>query len=428
MTTPTREIRPLSRPPRASVTPPGSKSLTNRALILASLAEQPSTITGALRADDTEAMVDALAALGVDVSANWAIGELHVNPGSTLAPGETPLVTTRLSGTTARFIIPAIAALGLHATVDGAEQLRNRPIAPLVDALRSLGAKIDYLNRDGYLPLRVDGAPLTGGEVVVDAGYSSQFLSALLLSAATMPGGLAVTVADTLVAEPFVALTIETLRAFGVHTDRSGAHSYVIAQQPVRGTTYHVEPDATAASYFFGAAMITGGAVTVEGLGRSSAQGDMAFVDVLEQMGATVTRDATATTVVGGPISGIDVDLGRIPDTALTLAAVAAFGDGPTRIRGVEYIRGHETDRITAAVTELRRLGCGATETEDGFIIEPGPIQPAAIATYGDHRMAMSFALVGLRASGIVIEDPAVVAKTYPEFFTDLELLREDAH
>lgn len=422
----TISIEPLQRPPEVTVTPPGSKSLTNRALILATLADGRSTITGALRADDTEAMIEALESIGVGLSVDWARHEITVTPPLGEPAPSSPRVMARQSGTTARFVLPALAVLGIPATLDGAEQLRRRPIAPLVDSLRTLDVDITYVDGDGFLPLTVDGRRARGGTVVVDAGYSSQYLSALLLSAARFPGGLHVHLAAELVAAPFVQLTLEVLEAFGVEVTRAPDGSFVIAEQPVRSCTYHVEPDATAASYFFAAAMITGGSITVAGLGKTSRQGDLAFLDVLERMGAEVIRRDDSITVIGGSIRAIDVDLRDLPDTALTLAAVAVFADGPTRVRGVEYIRGHETDRIAAVVAELRRLGVGAHETQDGFVVEPRAPRPGVVATYGDHRMAMSFSLVGLRARGIVIADPTVVDKTYPDFFRDLALLRGD--
>lgn len=417
------EIATLTEPPIASLRVPGSKSLTNRALVMAALAASPSTIGGALVADDTAAMIDVLGRLGARIGRDDS-GDLQVTPIPTfpLEPfDDVPIeVDARLSGTTSRFVLPLAALTHRRVRLDGREGLRLRPIDPLVDALRVLGADIVYEAREGGLPLLIDGRGFIGGEVTVEGSASSQFLSALLLSGASMPKGLTVEVAGELVARPFIDMTIDVLAEFGVQVTQSGRGRFVVSPQRAAGITYRVEPDATAASYFFSAAAITGGTVTMEGLGKRSRQGDMAFVDVLARMGATVDRREDSTVVRGGALVGIDVDLGAIPDTAQTLAAVAAFAEGPTRVRGVDFIRGHETDRIKAVVTEARRAGLDATETDDGFVITPAPLHPTVIETYGDHRMAMSFALLGLRVPGISIADPGVVAKTYPGYFDDL--------
>lgn len=420
-----RSIEPLTAPPDAAVRPPGSKSITNRALILAAFADAPSTILGALDADDVDAMIDALRSLGTRIERTG--DRLRIEPAN--SPGDIgPLtVDARLSGTTSRFVLPAAALAGVPVTVDGAGPLRRRPMGPLLDALVALGVRVTCTGAPGCLPVRVDGGGVAGGHVSVDGSSSSQFLSALLLSASRFPDGLHIVLTGTPVALPFVELTVSIMQAFGLDVDTSSPGAFAVPQGVANGRSFAVEPDATAASYFFAAAAITGGRVRVDGLGASSLQGDLAFLDVLEQMGATIHRSEEWTEVVGSALRGVDVDLSAIPDTALTLAAVAVFADGPTRVRGVDFIRGHETDRVAAVVTELRRMGLDAEETDDGFVIRPGDPRPTLVRTYDDHRMAMSAALIGLRATGIRIADPGVTAKTYPGFWRDLERLRRSS-
>jgi 3-phosphoshikimate 1-carboxyvinyltransferase len=408
-------VAPLGAPLDATVRPPGSKSITNRALLCAALAPGSSTLTGVLFADDTRAMLGAIGALGATVDADPATATVTVT-GTDLRTG-TPdaVVDARQSGTTARFILPAAALRPGRTVVDGAPQLRARPIGPVLDALRDLGAEVSAA---GALPATVRG-PMRGGPVRLSGHVSSQFLSGLLMAGPLMAGGLAVELSTPLVSVPYVELTRAVMAAFGV-----GVDGLSVAPGSYRATRYDVEPDASAASYFLGAAAVAGGTVTVRGLGTGSAQGDVGFADVLERMGARVSRTADSLTVsVAGRLTGVDVDMSDISDTAQTLAAVAVFADSPTRVRGIGFIRRKETDRLAAVVTELRRAGIDAVEDEDGFTIHPGPPRPTRFATYDDHRMAMSLSLLGLRAPGIEIANPGCVSKTYPNFFADLAAL-----
>ena len=409
-------IEVLGSPPDVEVTVPGSKSLTNRALVCAALADGRSIITGALVADDTAAMTGCLEELGArltwdgtTVAVDGVAGRITVNAAD---------LDARLSGTTSRFVLPLLALAAGRLRLDGAPPLRRRPMGPSLDALRSLGAAVEEEGEPGHLPVVVIG-PVRGGEVAVRGDLSSQFVSGLLLAGPCMPDGLRLTLLSTLVAEPFVEMTAAVMREFGAEVDgltvRTGSY---------RAHTYVVEPDASAASYLLAAAAMTRGRVTVMGLGHASLQGDLAFCDVLASMGATVALGEGSVTVTGGALRGVDVDLSSMPDMAQTFAVVAAAAEGPSRVRGVDVIRGHETDRIRAVVTELRRCGVDAGETDDGFTIDPAPIQPATIETYDDHRMAMSFALLGLIAPGMRITDPDVVGKTFPGFWDALARLR----
>ena len=415
-----RSIEPLTEPPDATVRLPGSKSITNRALVCAALADGESVLEGALVADDTEAMVGCLAALGAAISVEGDRTTV-AGTGGHLAPSAE--LDARLSGTTARFVLP-VAALGSGPyRLDGAEPLRRRPMGPSLDALRSLRARVDAQGEPGHLPVVVHG-PLHGGEISLSGDASSQFLSGLLLAGPAVADGLAVRLAGGLVSRPYVDMTVRVMAAFGARVDQEGG-LYRVLEAPYRARRYVIEPDASAASYFLAAAAITGGRVRIEGLGRGSLQGDVDFLDVLERMGADVRWEDDAVEVRGtGRLRGLTVDLADLSDTAQTLAAVAVFADTPTRVTGIGFIRGKETDRIGAVVRELRRAGIEAEEESDGFVVHPGTPQPATIETYDDHRMAMSFALLGLRSPGISIADPGCVAKTFPGFWTAFDALR----
>lgn len=419
------EVVPLTSPPDATVVVPGSKSLTNRALVAAALATGPSTLTGALDADDTRAMIDGLRALGVRIEAHDQATRLEVDGVAGRPPVPDPEVQVRLSGTTARFLAPVLALVGGTGHLDGLAPFRRRPMGPSIDALRQLGCAVAELGVSGHLPISVTGGPVAGGTVEVAGDVSSQFLSGLLLLGPTLPDGLTVRLTTELVSEPYVAMTAEVLAAFGARVARPDASTFHLPGTGMTGRTYAVEPDASAASYLLAAAAITGGRVRVPGLGAGSCQGDVAFAEVLARMGAEIRLDDTHIEVVGsGRLHGIEVDLGGMSDTAQTLAMVAVAADGPTRITGIGFIRAKETDRIAAVVTELTRLGIDAREEPDGLVIHPGTPRPGVVETYDDHRMAMSFALLGLTTPGIRIADPGCVAKTFPDYFTVLEQLR----
>jgi 3-phosphoshikimate 1-carboxyvinyltransferase len=397
-------IKQLREPPDVSMRPPGSKSITNRALLCASLAEGTSTLRGALFAQDTQAMMDAVAALGCGLNTDRASGTVQVHGAGRRRPAEPVRIDARQSGTTSRFILPAAALGTARVIVDGAPQLRSRPFGPLLGALEQLGVSVQALERPGCLPIAVRG-PALGGDVRVEGHISSQFVSGLLMAAPLMDRGLRV--------------ELSVMEAFGV-----GSDGLAVAPGRYVATDLAIEPDASAAAYFFAAAAISGGRVTVEGLGAGSIQGDVAFVDILERMGALVERGPDRITVRGtGTLHGVHVDMADISDTAQTLAAVAVFADTPTTVAGIGFIRGKESDRIGALATELRRAGIEVATAEDGFTVTPGTVRPTRFRTYDDHRMAMSLALLGLRAPGVEVEDPGCVAKTYPDFFADLASL-----
>jgi 3-phosphoshikimate 1-carboxyvinyltransferase len=420
-----RAIEPLTAAPDVTLTVPGSKSLTNRGLVAAALAEGTSVLDGILVADDTEAMLDGLGRLGIPLEVDRGAARATVTGCAGVVPAGPATVDVRLSGTTARFLAPLVALGRGRYVLDAAPPFRARPMEPVLDALVALGVRVEPLGEPGHLPVAVHSEGLRGGHVRVAGDVSSQFLSGLLLAGPAAPEGLTVELTTELVSGPYVELTLGTMAAFGAVVDRPDPRRFVIRPGGYRATHYAVEPDASAASYFLAAAAITGGRVRIPGLGVGAAQGDARFADVLGAMGAEVVRDAEGLEVRGtGRLEGIDVDLADLSDTAQTLAAVAVFASGPTRVRGIGFIRRKETDRIAAVVGELRRLGITAREEADGFVVEPGTPRPGRVRTYDDHRMAMSFALLGLRVPGIEIADPGCVAKTFPGYFGVLEQLR----
>jgi len=418
-------IRPRG-PLAAVVQVPGSKSITNRAALIAALANGTSTLSGCLESDDTEAMREALRALGVSIDVRgdtWTVrgcnGVLH-------AP-HAPL-DARASGTTARFLCAAATLADAPVVIDGAPRMRERPIDDLVSCLRALGAEVEILGVDGCPPVRVHGGGLRGGRAPIDARRSSQFVSAVLLAAPYAREDVVLDPIDgMLVSTPYVDLTLQVMGAFGADAAWIPHGSLRVAKgHPYAARNYAIEPDASAAAYPFCAAAIAGGSVRVEGVRSDSLQADWKLLDVLAEMGCTVERDATSVTVrrpEGAPLSGLEVDMNEFPDAVLALAVVALFAQGPTRIENVANLRIKETDRLAALERELGKLGARAETGPDWLSIEPGPLRGAAIDTYDDHRMAMAFALVGLRVPGVVIRAPRCVAKTWPDYFSALERL-----
>jgi 3-phosphoshikimate 1-carboxyvinyltransferase len=423
------EILPLAHPPDTSLRVPGSKSITNRALIIAALAEGRSHLHGALFSDDTRYMSQALRDLGIPVESDEAAASLEVVGGGGHIPVSQADLFIGNSGTSVRFLA-ALVSLG-HGTyrLDGVPRMRERPIEPLLDSLRQLGVDAISEPGTGCPPVLIRSSGLEGGRCRMRGDWSSQYFSALLLAGPVTARGLEVEVDGRLVSRPYVDLTAAVMRDFGATMGQDNYQRLSVpGHQRYHAREYAIEPDASSASYLFAAAAITGGHVRLDGLGRESTQGDYRFLEVLERMGCRVDRSPAATDVWGPQrLLGVDEDMQDISDMAQTLAALAPFADGPTAIRNIANTRLKETDRIDAMATELRRLGQSVDEFPDGLRITPQPVQPAAIATYDDHRMAMAFALVGLRSPGIRIREPDCVAKTFPDFFARLEQLRRPA-
>jgi 3-phosphoshikimate 1-carboxyvinyltransferase len=418
------EIRPVRHPLDAVVTPPGSKSITNRILLVAAMAPGESQIANALLSDDTRFMIDALRRLGFTIDVTESPPSIRVLGNADGIPVHGADLFVGGAGTAMRFLA-AFTTLG-HGRfrIDGNERMRQRPAGPLLDTLCALGARAISERANGCPPLVIERGPepFAGGEVTVDASISSQFASALLMPAPLWRRGIRLHVAgDT--ARPFIDMTIRLMESRGVRTSRDGDTIVVPGEQLYRPGPFQVEPDASGASYFAAAAALCGGRVTIRGLRRDSVQGDAKFLDLLERMGARLRWVNDGVEVTGnGALSGIDTTMNAMPDMVPTLAAIAAFARSRTRIRGVAFIRHHESDRLAALATELNRIGAGVVEHDDGLTIEPSSraIHPAAIETYDDHRIAMAFAITGLKIGGIQIKNPACVAKTYPNFFADL--------
>jgi 3-phosphoshikimate 1-carboxyvinyltransferase len=421
--------------------------VTNRGLVCAALARGASQLSGTLRSDDTDVMVAALRSVGIPIESSDGGRSLWLGgfpPGGLPHTGEPRSLYVGNSGTTIRFLTAALSAAGGDYRLHGVDRMHSRPIGDLVDAIRPvLGGTIHAESPGGCPPVTIHSSGWTGDRLSVGGSVSSQYLSGLLMAAPIASRPVRISVAGELVSQPYVSMTADVMRAFGaeveqtwcVASDRDDASAagngettaFQISGGGYRGRDYVIEPDASAASYFWAAAAITGGAVTVEGLDRGAMQGDVGFCDVLERMGCAVSERPGSITVTGGPLHGIDIDMNAISDTVQTLSTVALFAEGPTRIRGVAHNRFKETDRIGDLACELRKLGAGVEEHDDGLTITPPPtlgsFSGAVIETYDDHRMAMSLALAGLRLPAVRVLDPSCTAKTYPDFFADLEAL-----
>lgn len=415
-------IPTVAGPVRGSIRPPGSKSITNRALVVAALADGRSRLTGVLDSDDTRVMIDGLRRLGVEVHQDFDNASVEIEGCRGRPPAESADLELENSGTSIRFLT-TLCALGRgEFRLDGNKRMRERPIQDLVDAMQQWGLDVRCERDTGCPPVVVQATGLPGGSTSVSGNISSQYLSALLMVAPCAETPVDVGIVGELVSKPYVEMTLAVMRDFGVHIDADDP-AFHIAPEVYRATNYEIEPDASAASYFFAAAALTGGEVTVEGISLSALQGDVGFVHILEQMGCTVKESAAGITVRGGELHGVDVDMNSVSDTAQTLACVAVFAEGPTRIRNIAHVRHKETDRITAVATELRLLGVRVEEHDDGLTIRPGPIKPGVVQVYDDHRMAMSFSLLGLKAEGVMIANPGCTAKTYPGYWDDMERL-----
>lgn len=418
-------MKPVSGPVSGSIRPPGSKSITNRALILSALAKGTSTLTGVLDSVDTAVMLESLNRIGILVKHDSETQTCRITGCGGRLSVEKADLWLENSGTSIRFLTSVCCLGSGHYRLDGSKRMRERPIIDLVDTLQTLGASVDCEDpAGGCPPVIVRGQRLAGGAASVNGDISSQFLSSLLMVAPCAKNSVELSVAGELVSKPYVTMTLEMMKSFGIAaTYPDDLSSFKISSGGYRAIDYDIEPDASAASYFLAAAAITGGTVTVEGLSKTALQGDVLFASALEQMGCEVTWDDASVTVTGRELRGVDIDMNAISDTAQTLAVVATFASSPTTIRCVGHMRHKETDRIAAVVTELKRAGLRADEFDDGMTIYPGPAKPAAIQTYDDHRMAMSFALLGLKHKGIQILDPGCTSKTYPHFFEDLQTL-----
>lgn len=418
-----------------TLSPPGSKSLTNRALIVAALADGMSELDGVLFADDTRRMIEALQTLGFTLEVDEAAKRVVVHGLNGKIPAESAELFLGNAGTAMRFLTAALCLGHGTYTLDGIPRMRERPIGELVEPLRQLGAEIEYLGEDGYPPLKINGsAYFEGGFITLEPTLSSQFISALLIAGPITPRGVTLTFDGKITSLPYVKMTLNLLKHFGVGHQWGGPKNNAVrvTREDYKAKPYTIEPDASNASYFLAAAaVVPGSRCTIEKLGGESVQGDTEFCSVLGLMGCGVDQRTHSTTVTAPPsgkLRGVDVNLGNMPDMAQTLAAIAILADGPTVIRNVGNLRVKETDRMEAIRVELTKLGAAVKiDGDDIHIIPPtgNALTPAAVDTYDDHRMAMAFSVIGLAAppGSVTINDPACVNKTYPNFFDDLQKL-----
>ncbi|MDO3384592.1 3-phosphoshikimate 1-carboxyvinyltransferase [Gilvimarinus sp. SDUM040013] len=419
----TLTLKPISAA-QGEVTLPGSKSLSNRILLLAALAQGETTITNLLDSDDVSHMLTALKALGVSYTLSADKKTCQVSGlGGVFQSAEALELFLGNAGTAVRPLTAALALSQGTFTITGEPRMYERPIGDLIDALRQLGADATYLKDDGFPPLTLQGKPLNGGAVSIKGNISSQYLTALLMIAPLLKSDTVIKVDGELVSKPYIDITLDTMAKFGVSVANNDYQSFNISgnQQYQAPGEIMVEGDASSASYFLAAAAIGGGPVKVHGTGSASIQGDAKFADVLAQMGAKVTySDMWIEVEAGSELNGVDVDLNHIPDAAMTIATAALFAKGPTRIRNIYNWRVKETDRLAAMATELRKVGATVDEGEDYIYIEPPKeIQTAAIDTYNDHRMAMCFSLASFGDADIVINDPKCTSKTFPTYFNE---------
>ena len=413
---------PSGRRVRGRLRVPPSKSLTHRYFNLALLSGAPLVVERPLVADDTRLFLDALGRCGLRVEESP--DEVRLEPAAPPA-GEVEIFCGN-AGTMLRFLVASLAVIPGRWRLDGVPRLRERPVGALVDALRQLGARIEYLAAEGRVPLRIEGASLRGGTATLDARESSQFLSSILMAALRAPEKVAVEV-SSLVSRPYVDVTIAAAAAFDGHIERVGPRAYRVRPSPLHGGRVRVEGDWSAACYPAAAAALTGGEVTLEGLSSDSRQGDRELLDVLAEMGAEIAWKAGLLEVRGGELRGVKADLSGMPDQVPTLAALAPFARGETLIHNVAHLRIKESDRLEAMSTELKKLGADVREGRDSLWL-PGlwsgtepPSETVHVDPRGDHRIAMSLALVGLRRPGVVVDHPEVVAKSYPGFWRDFQ-------
>ena len=413
------DLDPIARA-QGTVKMPGSKSISNRVLLLAALAEGETRVENLLDSDDTRAMLNALELLGVRIERDPATvrGGPFPNKSADLHLGN--------AGTAFRPLTAVLALAGGEYRLSGSPRMHERPIGDLVDALRALGARIDYLGKKGFPPLALHpGTIRRGASLRVRGDVSSQYLSALLMAAPLAESETRIEVEGELISKPYVEITVDIMRRFGVEVQREGWSSFRVPGKRYSSPgKIRVEGDASSASYFLAAGAIGGGPVRVEGVGRSSIQGDVRFTEVLEKMGAKISMGEDwieSRPPARGKLKAIDADLNHIPDAAMTAAVAALFADGSSTIRNIASWRVKETDRLAAMAAELRKLGAAVEEGADALrVTPPTALRPATIATYGDHRMAMSFSLAALGGIRVRIEDPDCVAKTFPEYFEAL--------
>ena len=406
---------------------PGSKSLSNRALLLAALAEGETELTNLLDSEDIEHMLNALTKLGINYHLSEDKTQCVVQGnGGAFNVAEPLELFLGNAGTAMRPLCAALAASNVDTVLTGEPRMEERPIGDLVDALREADAEVTYLKNEGYPPLQIKGKTLNGGEMSVDGSVSSQFLTALLMAAPLFSGDVTIRIKGELVSKPYIDITLDTMAKFGVTVENDNYQTFTVSGDAkyVAPGKFMVEGDASSASYFLAAGAIKGGTVRVTGIGQNSIQGDIRFADVLEAMGAKVVWNDEYVEVTGAPLKGVNMDMNHIPDAAMTIATTALFAEGPTTMTNIYNWRVKETDRLAAMATELQKLGAKVEEGHDYIKVWPtDSLKHAEIDTYNDHRIAMCFSLVALSDTPVTINDPGCTRKTFPDYFTRFKTL-----
>ena len=406
---------------------PGSKSLSNRALLLAALAEGETELTNLLDSEDIEHMLNALTKLGVSYRLSEDKTQCVVQGnGGAFNVAEPLELFLGNAGTAMRPLCAALAASNVDTVLTGEPRMEERPIGDLVDALREADAEVTYLKNEGFPPLQIKGKTLNGGEMSVDGSVSSQFLTALLMAAPLLSGDVTIRIKGELVSKPYIDITLDTMAKFGVTVENDNYQTFTVSGDAkyIAPGKFMVEGDASSASYFLAAGAIKGGTVRVTGIGQNSIQGDIRFADVLEAMGATVVWNDEYVEVTGAPLKGVNMDMNHIPDAAMTIATTALFAEGPTTMTNIYNWRVKETDRLAAMATELQKLGAKVEEGHDYIKVWPtDSLKHAEIDTYNDHRIAMCFSLVALSDTPVTINDPGCTRKTFPDYFTRFKTL-----
>ena len=406
---------------------PGSKSLSNRALLLAALAEGETELTNLLDSEDIEHMLNALTKLGVSYRLSEDKTQCVVQGnGGAFNVAEPLELFLGNAGTAMRPLCAALAASNVDTVLTGEPRMEERPIGDLVDALREADAEVTYLKNEGFPPLQIKGKTLNGGEMSVDGSVSSQFLTALLMAAPLFSGDVTIRIKGELVSKPYIDITLDTMAKFGVTVKNDNYQTFTISGDAkyIAPGKFMVEGDASSASYFLAAGAIKGGTIRVTGIGQNSIQGDIRFADVLEAMGATVVWNDEYVEITGAPLKGVNMDMNHIPDAAMTIATTALFAEGPTTMTNIYNWRVKETDRLAAMATELQKLGAKVEEGHDYIKVWPTEsLKHAEIDTYNDHRIAMCFSLVALSDTPVTINDPGCTRKTFPDYFTRFKTL-----
>lgn len=417
-------VKKVDRPLCGTVVVPGSKSMTNRALLLAALSEEKSVLEGVLFSDDSRHFLQCLISLGYDVKIDEQEAKVEIAGCGRNIPLKNGTINVGSAGTAARFLTAMLALSDGEYVIECSEQMEKRPMEELFRVLSEMGATFEYLKESGHLPVRVKGNSGTCKNITMDISKSTQFLSAMLMVTPVTESGIRIKISSEKKTGAYINITTSMLAEFGVQVDFDGEEYIVKGGQKICINNYYIEPDVSAACYFYGAAAITGGSVTVKNVFYSSMQGDMKFLKLLEKMGCTLTETSEGICLKGQPqgaINGVDVDMNDFSDQALTLAAIAPYANGDVIIRNVGHIRGQECNRMAAIVNELNRVGIECFEQGDDIFIKPGKVLPSRIETYDDHRVAMAMSLLGLKAEGIVIDNPMCCRKTFEKYFEVFE-------